>query len=68
MADVINLNKARKQKAKKIKNAKAEENCTQSGLTKAQKSKNTIERNVENNRLDGLRIYRPKSGDDKKDP
>ena len=51
MADIINLNQARKQRARAGKSAKAEENRARFGRTKAQK----LADGVEKARVDRLR-------------
>ncbi|MBC9034527.1 DUF4169 family protein [Sphingomonas sp. JC676] len=43
MADIINLNQARKQRARAEKSAKAEENRVRFGRTKAQKAGDAAE-------------------------
>lgn len=65
MADIINLNKARKQKAKTDKKAKAEENRRKFGLTKGQKDRNKADRDRNINKLDGLRLFRPENDGEK---
>ncbi len=64
MAEIINLNKVKKQRAKANKTAKADENRKKHGLSKAQKSKNESERDDVEKKLDGLRLYRPNKDDD----
>ncbi|MBL6931851.1 MAG: DUF4169 family protein [Rhodospirillales bacterium] len=64
MAEIINLNKARKQKAKVDKKARTEEN-RRHGLTKGQKLKNKAEQDSVTSKLDGLRLYRPEKDGDK---
>ena len=44
MADIINLNQARKQRARAGKGAKAEENRVRFGRTKAEKAADAAER------------------------
>ena len=44
MADIINLNKARKQRAKTAAEAKAVENRAKFGRTKAEKARDAAER------------------------
>ena len=44
MADIINLNQARKQRARAGKSAKAEENRVRFGRTKAEKAADAAER------------------------
>ncbi len=65
MAEIVNLNKVRKKKAKADKKTKAEENKRRFGLNKSQKAKNRADRKSEDRKLDGLRIYRPENSDDK---
>jgi hypothetical protein len=65
MADIVNLNKARKQKAKAEKKTMADKNRRRFGLTKGQKQKNKAERDFGDNKLDGLRLYRPEKDSDK---
>ena len=52
MADIINLNQARKQRARAGKGAKAEENRARFGRTKAEKAADAAERTKINRLLD----------------
>lgn len=67
MADIINLNKAKKLRAKADKQAKAQENRTRFGLTKGQKSANKTDNNKTQDKLDGLRLFRPENDGNKKE-
>ncbi|MBT3237931.1 MAG: DUF4169 family protein [Rhodospirillaceae bacterium] len=64
MAEIVNLNKARKAKAKADKKASAEENRVRFGQTKADKANNKISRDHHDAHLNGLRIYNPGKKDD----
>lgn len=64
MADIINLNKVKKQRAKAEKKAKASENRTRFGLTKGQKKSNKADEDSARNKLDGLRLFRPEKDED----
>jgi len=64
MADIINLNQARKAKRKSGKKARTQENRVRAGLTKAQKAADKAGRDNQGDKLDGLRIYRPDLKDD----
>ncbi len=52
MAEIINLNKARKAKAKTGAKARAVENRTRFGETKAEKAKRDAEKTLADKRLD----------------
>jgi hypothetical protein len=53
VADIVNLNKARKAKAKTDAKTRAAENRTRFGETKADKTKRDAERTLQDKRLDG---------------
>ena len=61
MAEIIILNKARKQKAKAEKKSRAKENRQRHGLTKGQKLQDKTQKDQTNNKLDGLRLYTPEN-------
>jgi hypothetical protein len=53
MSDLINLNRARKSKAKAAESAQARENRVRFGLTKAQKASSRLEQARNQRNLDG---------------
>lgn len=53
MAELINLNRARKAKAREADKAKAAENRVRFGLTKAEKTATDLERVRADRKLDG---------------
>lgn len=61
MADVVNLNKARKRKAKAEKQAKAAENCVRFGRPKEDDKARKARREALERKLDGLRLFKPPS-------
>jgi len=54
MADIVNLQRARKDKARKEKNALAEVNRVKFGRTKAERTQGDAETALAQRRLDGL--------------
>ncbi len=54
-ADIVNLNKARKQKARADKEARAAENRVRFGRTKAERAATTAERARTDKSIDGAR-------------
>ncbi len=64
MGEVINFNKARKQKARADAEKQAEENRVRFGRTKAQKQRDAEEATEAQRRLDGLRRETPPESDD----
>jgi len=67
MAEIISLNKARKQKAKAEKKSQAKANRQRHGLTKGQKLQDKTHKDQANNKLDGLRLYTPENERDRDD-
>ena len=67
MAEIINLNQARKLKQKAEKQAKTAENSRIFGLNKVEKAQNKADKKLERSKLDGLRIYNPDRKDDQGD-
>ncbi len=61
MADVVNLNRFRKRKAREIAERQAEENRVRFGRTKAQKQRDAAEAEEAQRRLDQLRRESPQS-------
>lgn len=53
MAEIVNLNKARKQKAREAKKAKAAENRVRFGRTKSEKETQAAQRDLKKHGLDG---------------
>lgn len=64
MGEVINFNKARKQKARADAEKQAAENRVRFGRTKAQKQRDAEEAAEAQRRLDGLRRETPPEADD----
>jgi len=65
MAEIISLNQVRKQKNKAEKQAKSAENRSLFGQSKPEKSRNKAAKDLQDGKLDGLRIFRPpEDGDD----
>ncbi|MBZ9937667.1 DUF4169 family protein [Mesorhizobium sp. BR1-1-16] len=63
-ADIVNLNRFRKGKARAEKDAAATENRTRFGRTKAEKERDTIEAERETRRLDAHRREDPSDPSD----
>lgn len=63
MADILNLQRARKQKARKEKQALAEANRVTFGRTKAERAKTTANAALIERRLDGVQRT-PATGED----
>lgn len=61
MAELINLNKARKVKARAETERQAAENRVRHGRTKAQKQQDAAETEAMRRRLDGLKLDPPKT-------
>ncbi len=61
MADVVNLNKARKRKAKADKQAKAAENRVRFGQPKEDDKARKARREALERKLDGVKLVRPPS-------
>lgn len=61
-AEIINLNKVRKAKARAEKEQRAEENRVRHGRTKAEREAEDARRSVESAHLDGMRREAPKDG------
>jgi hypothetical protein len=61
-ADLINLNKARKAKARADKEGRAQENRAKFGRTKAAKQRDETVAEFAKQRLAALRLDRPKKG------
>lgn len=59
MADIINLNKARKAKARVTAEKQAAENRLRFGRSKAQKQQDAAETEAMRRKLDGLRLDPP---------
>lgn len=59
-AEIINLNKVRKAKARAEKEQRAEENRIRHGRTKAERDAEDVRRSVENAHLDGMRREVPR--------
>lgn len=55
MADIINLNRARKKKRAAAKEDAAAQNRAKFGRTKAEKQRRKAEDDIDRNRLDGLK-------------
>ena len=58
-AEIINLNKVRKAKARAEKEQRAEENRVRHGRTKAERDADDARRSAENVHLDGMRREAP---------
>ena len=56
MGEIVNLNRARKAKAKADREVQAAENRVRFGQTKAEKQKAQVERDAKNRKLDGHKM------------
>ena len=56
MGEIVNLNRARKAKAKADREVQAAENRVRFGQTKAEKQKAQVERDAKNRNLDGHKM------------
>ena len=63
MGDVVNLRRARKDKARSAADRKAEANRVAFGRTKAEKSLTKAERDLAERRIDGHRLNAPREQD-----
>ncbi len=64
MAKIINLNKARKRKAKTEAEKRAETNRRLHGRTKAERSRDELQRRLLDSKLDGALLERTKTESD----
>lgn len=68
MAEIINLNRARKSRAAAEKKAMAATNRSKHGRTKAEATLNEAEKSLMSDKLDAHRRDRPEDGDSDPDP
>lgn len=64
MSNVVNLNKFRKARTRAVKDDTAAANRRKHGLTKAEKDKAKLDRDLERKRQDGHQIQGPGDPDD----
>ena len=67
MAEIVNLNKARKRKARDAKQRRAAENRVRFGLSKANKAAESARREAEKRGLDG-RLVEDRDGGTEREP